>query len=286
VGTLSVESTFSAKARWILLGIKSRIFARPELKIIREFPVFVPNSAGPVKDLSRLTVQAADQTFPFLLDLLSRNGAPAKEPVSVESFADTEDKKAAAHQLQLLFDKFRSDKSTYHDYHLLYGSILSKPEAVTNVFEVGLGSNNRDVVSNMVERGAQPGASLRAFREFLPRAQIYGADIDRRILFQDERISTFFLDQTDPASFDVLSPAIPADCDLIIDDGLHSPNANIATLAFGLGKLKVGGWVVVEDIAPAALPLWQVITALLPEVYESHVVSAKGALLFAVRRSR
>jgi hypothetical protein len=281
-----MASTFSVKARWIAQGVSSRIFARPELKIIREFPIFVPNSAGSVKDIARLTVQAADQTFPFLLDLLSRNGAQAKEPVPVESFVDTADKKAAADQLKPLFDKFASDKSTYHDYHLLYGSILSEPESVTSVFEVGLGSNNRDVVSNMVGRGDQPGASLRAFREFLPRAQIYGADIDRRILFQDERISTFFIDQTDPASFDALSAAIPGDCDLVIDDGLHSPNANIATLSFGLGKVKVGGWVVVEDIAPAALPLWQVISALLPEEYESHVVSAKEALLFSVRRTK
>jgi hypothetical protein len=286
VGPLSVASTLSTKARWIAQGIASRIFARPELKVIREFPIFVPNSAGSVKDLSRLTVQAADQTFPFLLDLLSRNGAQAKEPVPVASFVDSADKKAAAEQLKPLFDKFGSDKSTYHDYHLLYGSILSEPESVTNVFEVGLGSNNRDVVSNMVGRGDQPGASLRAFREFLPRAQIYGADIDRRILFQDERISTFFIDQTDPTSFDVLDAALPGEFDLIIDDGLHSPNANIATLSFGLGKVKAGGWVVVEDIAPAALPLWQVISALLPEEYESHVVSAKGALLFTVRRSK
>jgi hypothetical protein len=267
-------------------GIASRIFSRSELKVIREFPIFVPNSAGSVKDLSRLTVQAADQTFPFLLDLLSRNGAPAKGPVPIASFVDTAEKKAAADQLRPLFDKFGSDKSTYHDYHLLYGSILSDPESVTTVFEVGLGSNNQDVVSNMVGRGDQPGASLRAFREFLPRAQIYGADIDRRILFQDERISTFFIDQTDPTSFDALGAALPGDCDLIIDDGLHSPNANIATLSFGLGKLKVGGWVVVEDIAPAALPLWQVVAALLPDEYESHVVSAKGALLFTVRRSK
>jgi hypothetical protein len=281
-----VASTLSTKARWIAQGIASRIFARPELKVIREFPIFVPNSAGSVKDLSRLTVQAADQTFPFLLDLLSRNGAQAKEPVPVASFADSADKKAAADQLKPLFDKFGSDKSTYHDYHLLYGSILCEPESVTNVFEVGLGSNNRDVVSNMVGRGDQPGASLRAFREFLPRAQIYGADIDRRILFQDERISTFFIDQTDPTSFAALDAALPGEFDLIIDDGLHSPNANIATLSFGLGKVKAGGWVVVEDIAPAALPLWQVISALLPEEYESHVVSAKGALLFTVRRSK
>jgi len=278
------ESTFALRARWILQGISSRIFARSDLKIIRGFPLFFPNSAGSVKDLARLTMLSADQTFPLLVDLVSRNGTPAQEPTPIASLVDTEGKKAAAAELKTLFDKFGSDKSKYHDYHLLYGSILAEPPRVTHVFEVGLGTNNRDVVSHMVGRGDQPGASLRAFREFLPHAQIFGADIDRRILFEEERISTFFLDQTDPRSFDVLSASIPGDFDLIIDDGLHSPSANIATLSFGLGKLKIGGWVVVEDIAPRALALWQVIATLLPEAYESHIVRAQDALLFAVRR--
>jgi hypothetical protein len=267
-------------------GVASRIFARSDLKIVKGFPIFVPNSAGSVKDLSRLTRQAADQTFPLLVDLLSANGTPPEEPVPIDSFVDTEDKKRAAEELKALFDKFGSDKSTYHDYHLIYGSILAEPQRVTNVFEVGLGTDNRDVVSNMVGRGDQPGASLRAFREFLPLAQIYGADIDRRILFKDERITTFFLDQTDPKSFDVLAASIPGDFDLVIDDGLHSPNANIATLTFGLRKLKIGGWMVVEDIAPAALPLWRVVSTMLPDGYESHIVTAKDALLFSVERTK
>jgi len=38
------------------------------------------------------------------------------------------------------------------------------------------------------------------WREYFPNANIYGADIDETILFQDERIATFPLDQTKPES--------------------------------------------------------------------------------------
>jgi hypothetical protein len=129
----------------------------------------------------------------------------------------------------------------------------------------------------------KPGASLRAFRDFLPNAQIYGADVDRRILFQEDRIRTFFVDQTDIQSFGELA-RLNATFDLIIDDGLHSPNANIAVLLFGLRKIIPGGWLVVEDIDDAARPVWQVFSSLLPTGYKSYLIDAKNALVFAVQR--
>jgi cephalosporin hydroxylase len=146
-----------------------------------------------------------------------------------------------------------------------------------------MGTNNPDVVSNMGAFG-KPGASLRAFRDFLPNAKVYGADIDRRILFTEDRIETFFVDQTEPAAFVELDKSIPSDLDLIIDDGLHSPNANIYTMQFALPKIKVGGWFVIEDIALQALPVWEVVAALLPDRYEPYIYRAASTIVFAVKR--
>jgi 23S rRNA U2552 (ribose-2'-O)-methylase RlmE/FtsJ len=104
-----------------------------------------------------------------------------------------------------------------------------------------MGSNNLDVVSNM-GAGGRPGASLRAFRDFLPNAQIYGADIDDSILFQENRIKTFPVDQLNPEALSRLGELIPDNYfDLIIDDGLHAPDANVNTLSFALGKVAPGG---------------------------------------------
>jgi hypothetical protein len=108
-----------------------------------------------------------------------------------------------------------------------------------------------------------PGASLRALRDFLPNARIFGADIDEPILFKEDRIKTYYVDQTQPASFNDLSLRLGSDgFDLVIDDGLHAPNANIATLAFALHILKPNGWFVVEDIKRESLPIWETVSAL------------------------
>jgi hypothetical protein len=51
--------------------------------------------------------------------------------------------------------------------------------------------------------------------------------------------------------------------------------------------LKVNGYLLVEDISPAAIQIWQLVSAaLLPDQYESHVVAGDGILLFVVRRLR
>ena len=246
--------------------------------------MFTPASAGPARDLAAAAIQGAAQIFPLLLAVAAPDGRAAPAAVPIASFASSDSKRRAAATLQKLLDRYGSDKaSAAHDYHLLYSSLLCEPESVTALLEIGLGTNSRRVVSNMCGEGT-PGASLRAFRDFLPNAQIYGADIDRRILFTEDRITTFFADQTDPASLAALVEKAPGPFDLIIDDGLHSPAANLAVLHFGLPELKPGGWLVIEDIRAEALPVWHLTAAILPQEFRATLVTARNASLFAVRR--
>ena len=71
----------------------------------------------------------------------------------------------------------------------------------------------------------------------------------------------------------------------MIDDGLHSPNANIATMLFALTILKPSGVFVVEDIRSSSIPIWQVVAALLPERCHPKIVQAKGGLLFIIQNA-
>jgi len=204
------------------------------------------------------------------------------DTIRIKDFPVSDQDLEAAREIKICFDKYGSDKSS-NDYHNIYGPLLKNRGEITGILEIGMGTNNTDIVSNMGLWG-YPGASLRAFRDFLKSAMIFGADIDKRILFEDERIQTFFVDQTDPLTLTELGKSIPSNLDLVIDDGLHSPNANIETLKFGLTKIKIGAWVVVEDIALDALPLWEVVSALLPSNYEPHIFRGESALVFAVKR--
>jgi len=259
---------------------------RRDIEVYSKFPLFAPNSSGSYAARAELTILAVNQTFPFMTHFLEAIGKNQLigSMITAEDFWVHGGSTDAAAQLKQILDKYGSDKGGYHDYHRVYGHILSSPSSVTAVLEIGLGTNNEDVISNMGQTG-NPGASLRAFRDFLPNAKIYGADVDKRVLFSEDRIRTFFVDQTDLSSFDALGKNVGTDFDLIIDDGLHSPNANIAVLAFAFNKLKRGGWFVVEDIPESALPVWQVIAALLPADYRPQLISAKGGALFLIQRS-
>ena len=256
-----------------------------QVNLYQPLALFVPESAGESNALLALTLQAVGQTFPLLSHLLGVVGRTKLSPVPIEQLFTDAEGQAAADVLKLLFTKFGSDKSTGHNYHHLYGEILKNKDDISCVLEIGVGTNNLDIVSNMGTRGV-PGASLRAFREYLPNATIFGADLDKRILFQDDRIQTYFVDQTDLTSLESLGKNIPDFIDLIIDDGLHSPNANLAVLAFSLKKLKNHGWLVIEDIPERAVPLWEVVAALLPDTFASKLLRDEASLVFAVQRQK
>lgn len=130
-------------------------------------------------------------------------------------------------------------------YHMLFFGMRNN---VSNVLEVGLGTNNDDVLSSMGSNGL-PGASLRAFRDYFPNANIYGADIDERVLFEEDRIKTFYVDQTNPAIiYNMLVDMGVEEFDIILDDGLHTHEAAITLLENTFYKLKSGGIYIIEDV--------------------------------------
>jgi hypothetical protein len=250
--------------------------------LFRELDLFVPNARGPNEEVIRLAFQAANQTFPLLNAIVDETGACHSAIVDVEAFCKTKPERTTALKLKELLDRYGSDKANIHNYHLVYGAILTRMGSIQSLLEIGLGTNNVSLISNMGAAG-RPGASLRAFRDFLPGAQVYGADVDRNILFTEERITTFFIDQTDPTSFREAEAV--GGLDLLIDDGLHTPNANLAALRLGLSHINVGGWIVIEDIPPRAMPVWKVVGAILPLRYRTSIIRTRGGLLFTVERT-
>jgi SAM-dependent methyltransferase len=268
-------------------------------------------SANGLKKLLTEPLRVADIGYKvaksFVFDVNLRTSKKSDENTYQESFAalseferlqkphpsisfDTWLPTLTTHDVSDLADLFRihgSDKSSVHDYHRSYGSVLRR-EAPSNILEIGLGTNNLDTPSNMGIWG-KPGASLRAFRDWARNAKVYGADVDRRILFQEQRISTFWVDQTDKRSLDELAAKLnEVAFDLIIDDGLHLPHANLNTLSALLPLLSKNGVFVIEDIQPDFENVWRLTGAVLAPQYESYFVRMKPAhvSVFVVRRAR
>jgi len=140
-------------------------------------------------------------------------------------------------------------------YSVLFGELRDQP---LRIFELGLGTNNPNFAFNMGLNG-QPGASLRGWRELFPHAFVCGADIDRGILFEEDRIKTFYCDQLDSVAIrDLwLQPVLQGGIDIIIDDGLHTFEANSSFLAGSLDQLNPGGIYVIEDIFQELIEIWR-----------------------------
>uniref|UniRef100_A0A6C0I4V9 Methyltransferase n=1 Tax=viral metagenome TaxID=1070528 RepID=A0A6C0I4V9_9ZZZZ len=147
-------------------------------------------------------------------------------------------------------DKGSTNKYCWHNYTTFYFSIFDKlREKKLRVFELGLGTNNPNIPSNMGVNG-RPGASLYGWQEYFPNSEIFGADIDTDILFTTDKIKTFYCDQTNKDSIKQmwLEEELQQNFDIIIDDGLHSFDANVCFFENTIHKLQVNGYFIIEDI--------------------------------------
>jgi len=141
-------------------------------------------------------------------------------------------------------------ESSWHNYTTFYYSIFKDlREKQLRVFELGLGTNNVKIPSNMGPRGT-PGASLFGWSEFFLNSHIFGADIDSNILFNTDKIKTFYCDQTNPEIIKQMwnTPDLQDNFDIIIEDGLHTFNANVCFFENSIHKLKPNGYFIIEDI--------------------------------------
>ena len=119
--------------------------------------------------------------------------------------------------LNELFNNSLSDKGI-HGYAEIYSRILLARTFHT-IIEYGIGATSPLNNSN----------SLRIWKKISPNSNIVGFDKDESKLFTDNGITTFQLDQTKLAEIHDVSFEIINKCRgknlLIIDDGLHEPQA-------------------------------------------------------------
>ena len=130
----------------------------------------------------------------------------------------------------------------------------------------------------------RPGASLRAFAKYLPEAEIFGADIDRDILFQSDRIRTTFVDGYDFMTYQTLYETFGSQpFDLIIDDAAHATASDFNTLLFALAHINIPGYIVIEDISPVQFESYRVIDYLLKTRMSEEVV-IKSSMVFTAHK--
>jgi hypothetical protein len=170
--------------------------------------------------------------------------------------------------LNRLCDLYGSDKGSEnystdvycwmpHTYTKVYALLFAaRKNDNLVIFECGLGTNNLDMESNMGVNG-KPGASLRVWKDYFINSNIYGADIDKRILFNEDRIVTDYMDQTNPESVRAFWDKHNVFPDIIIDDGLHEPRAGITLYENSIDRLNDGGVYIIEDVVQDELKVYR-----------------------------
>ena len=84
-------------------------------QIIQKLPTFYVSSAGMPEALATLTLQTAEQSFPFLAQLSQYFGHAPLHASPIESFAQEASAHAASEQLAALFNQYGSDKASVHN---------------------------------------------------------------------------------------------------------------------------------------------------------------------------
>lgn len=151
-----------------------------------------------------------------------------------------------------LFHDYGTDKVRYAT---LYHSLLEpRRESTLAVLEVGIGTLIPGAPSSMVPWCAKwyrQGGSLRAWRDYFPNASVHGLDVQPDTQFDEDRIRTHVCDSTDAQQISKFLANNGVDAfDLIIDDGSHRADDQLATLRNLLPHVRGGGLYVIEDVKP------------------------------------
>lgn len=257
---------------------------RTEEALLGNLAPYYPDSRNNFKH-PELTYSAA-KNFPRQLEELAAEFGNLPE-ISTVQMSDVAAQADSVTRLGELLDQYGSDKNRKHNYTPVYTKILDEigQRAEPAILEVGMGTNDPDIVSSMGVNG-HPGASLRAFSNYLPNALVYGADIDRKILFEEARIKTAYVDQLSLTSFADMARSLNQEAfDLIVDDGLHSTEANINTLIFALRSVKNDGIIIIEDIPERSISVWNLIGPILKNAgCTCTLVKANSAYMFLARK--
>jgi hypothetical protein len=156
--------------------------------------------------------------------------------------------------LSSLFASLGSDKDR-NGYSSLYNALfLPLKDSPLSLLEVGIGTMIEGVPSSMkhyMDDSYRPGSSLRAWRDFFQNGRINGMDVQPDCIFREERIETYLCDSTDADRVLAWTQAHPDQSfDIVIDDGWHWEEAQLATLKNLWPLVKPGGYYIIEDIYP------------------------------------
>lgn len=212
------------------------------------------------KDHPYFWINGAENFIPNMLECIKlTNYSPV-----LKKYKDFENDREE--EMKNLFIKYGSDKFI-NPYYKYYSNVLSHKTDI-NILEIGMGTKNPSIPSTMFfykqDKGfdSTPGGSLRAFRDFVTGSRVYGADVDKEILFEEDGIKTMKVDQLDKNELDDLFNGVSFDFAVI--DGLHHITSDVNSIISLISRMNVGSKLIIEDIA--IFENWKIVDFILSKV--------------------
>lgn len=135
--------------------------------------------------------------------------------------------------------KYGSDKSPFT-------KMKRQPHNYTEFYSL-IFEGERDYITSLLEIGVYQGASLRGWKEYFPKAQIFGIDHKIERTIEEDRIQCLVADQTDE---DAINEFLgDRKFDVIIDDGCHQLDKIIETFEILFPRIEEGVYII-EDCKP------------------------------------
>lgn len=135
----------------------------------------------------------------------------------------------------------RHDTDKGNEYHTFNGI------SYLDVYDFYWGSL-RDKATCVFEIGVRSGGSLKMWKEYFPKAWVWGMDINPETnKYYGIDIQVVVGSQDDPIKANEVAPF--QEFDVVIDDGSHVLDHVLASFAIFWPRVRKGGWYAIEDVA-------------------------------------
>ena len=152
--------------------------------------------------------------------------------------------------------KFQGDVYPGQTFELIYDDIFASFRLKSSL--------------KFLEIGIQEGASLRVWKEYFPYAQIIGIDNDVSSLFEEDRITTYLIDQSDEKALRELL-GMYENFDIVVDDGGHISAQQIISLNVLLPYTKYV--YCIEDLDTSY-----------PEIFPKHSEEGRDTIMMELKK--
>jgi hypothetical protein len=170
-----------------------------------------------------------------------------------------------------IFNKWGSDKSSKHNYEIIYAELKKTMHSSSRILEIGCGSNDPEI-RHAMSPNYIPLSSLHALKEIFQTENIEGADIDGKLEINNY-FKVHYLDQFKREILEEASKGFKLGFDLIIDDGVHDISANYLTLIYFYKILNPQGKYIIEDVSHSLIESWRLLLQEF-DIMEMEVLSA------------